>query len=137
MNKKKYAGPLPESAVTVSICDSCSTHTVALTAAMIISANARLAAPTLAGAYKPVAPKPLSAGRFGMVRITGTCGPNQRASAAWGMPAATEITRGRVSAMMRRQPQRHGAHLLRFDGEYHHLGALAPRSRCRAAVVTP
>ena len=33
-----------------------------------------------------------------MVRITGTCGPNQRASAACGMPAATDITRGRVSA---------------------------------------
>jgi len=41
MNRKKYAGPLPDKAVTVSICDSCSTHTVALTADMMVSANAR------------------------------------------------------------------------------------------------
>jgi hypothetical protein len=72
---------------------------------MIISANARLAAPTLAGANKPVAPKPLSAGRFGMVRITAFCGPNQRASAACGMPAATEINKGCDSARCGANPK--------------------------------
>jgi hypothetical protein len=96
-----------------------------------------LAAPTLGGAYRPVAPKPFSAGRFGMVRTTGICGPNQRASAAWGMPAATDITKGLGAAMMRRQTKRHGAHLLRLDREHHHLGALARRSRCRRAAPTP
>ena len=46
------------------------------------------AAPTLAGANRPVAPKPFRAGRFGMVRTTAISGPNQRARAACGIPAA-------------------------------------------------
>src|ERR1700690_1286470 len=96
MNRKKYAGPEPDSAVTVSIWDSCSTQTVALTAAMMDSASALPAGPTLGGGYRPVAPKPLRAGRFGMVRTMGMWAPNQRDSAACGMPAATEMSNGLV-----------------------------------------
>ena len=61
---------------------------------MMDSASALPAAPTAGGAYRPVAPKPLRAGRFGMVRTMGMWAPNQRDSAACGMPAATEMSKG-------------------------------------------
>ena len=97
---------------------------------MMDSASALPAAPTPGGAYKPVAPKPLRAGRFGMVRTMGMCGPNQRASAACGMPAATEMSKGLAISKVRLQREAHGAHLLRLHREDHHLGA-----RCGARVV--
>ena len=115
MNRKKYAGPLPESAVTVSICDSCSTHTVALTAAMMDSASARLAAPTLAGAYKSggaeaVECRPVGHGPHdGNLRAEPACERRVR-------NAGRHRHHQRLGGdQMRAQAQRHRAHLLRFD----------------------
>src|SRR5262249_6301055 len=44
----------------------------------------------------PVAPAPTSAGLLGMARITGTPGPHHFSSASSLIPAATDITNGRV-----------------------------------------
>ena len=43
-------------------------------------------------AYSAVMPAPISAGRFGIVRISGTPGPSQRAMSCKRIPAATEMT---------------------------------------------
>ena len=61
-------GPLPEIAVTASICASASAHTVLPTAARMRSAAARPAASTEGSAYRPVTPAPISAGVLGMQR---------------------------------------------------------------------
>ena len=105
ISRKKYAGPLPETAVTTSICASSGTHTVGPHAARIASAVARAAASTPGAAYSAVIPAPINAGRFGMVRTSGTSGPSQRARSCRRMPAATEITSGRSPARCAASPR--------------------------------
>ena len=89
---------LPDTAVPTSSCDSSGTQTVGPQAARIASAAWRDAASTPGMAYSAVMPAPISAGRFGIVRISGTPGPNQRAMSCNRIPAATEMTRAPEAA---------------------------------------
>ncbi len=56
----------------------------------VCSASARCCAVTVAAANIPVTPAPIRAGRFGIVRMTGTCAPTQALSDAIGIPAAMD-----------------------------------------------
>ena len=94
MTRKKYAGPLPESAVTRSSCSSCSTHTVTPTARRMDSACSRMTSFTSALAYRPQAPAPTSTAVLGITRTTGRFPPSQRSRSPMRTPAATETTSG-------------------------------------------
>src|SRR5882724_6482226 len=63
---------------------------------MTRSATSRCAPATLAGANRPVAPAPTNAGLLGIARITGTPPPHQLSRAEMRIPAAIDITIGRV-----------------------------------------
>ena len=90
INRKKYAGPLPDTAVTASICASSSSHRAMPTADSSCPACSRCAALTCALAYSPLAPWRSSAGVLGMQRTTGRGWPSQASRLAQGMPAAME-----------------------------------------------
>ena len=95
ITRKKYAGPLPETAVTASRAASSATQRVAPAAPRIRSATWRWAWSTPGSAYRPVMPVRTSAGVLGMHRTRGAPPPSQRLSAASGIPAAIESTSGR------------------------------------------
>ncbi len=122
INRKKYAGPLPDTAVTTSSCDSSGTQTVGPQAARIVSAVWRDAASTPGMAYSAVMPAPISAGRFGIVRISGTPGPSQRARSCNRIPAATEMTRAPAGGHLARDRAGDLRHLLWLHGEHHGAG---------------
>src|SRR5438876_509169 len=93
-SRNRYAGPLPESAVTTSSASSLATQMTSPTDRSSCSATARCGAATARGANNPVAAAPTSAGRLGMARTTATPGPHQASSAATRSPAATETRSG-------------------------------------------
>jgi hypothetical protein len=68
------------------------------TAPRISETMARCVSSSDRGAYTPVAPAPLSAGRFGIARATATPGPHQPAMSARRMPAAMDNTSGLLTA---------------------------------------
>src|SRR6185437_14636868 len=93
-SRKKYAGPEPDSAVTVSICASSSIQRTMPAASSRRSANDRCAASTLRLAQSPAAPAPTSAGVLGMQRTIACLPPSSSSICAMRTPAAMEINSG-------------------------------------------
>ena len=93
-SRKKYAGPEPDNAVTVSICASSSIQRTMPAAPSRRSASERWSWSTLRLAHRPLAPAPTSAGVLGMQRTMACCPPSRRSIWAMRMPAAMEMTSG-------------------------------------------
>src|SRR5579863_2389320 len=94
ISRKKYAGPLPERAVTASIRDSSSIHSAVPTASRSAWAVARCALLTRGLAQSAAAPAPSSAGVLGMARTIASPPPSQCSRSGAAMPAAMERTSG-------------------------------------------
>ena len=94
MTRKKYAGPLPDSAVTASIKPSSLTQRVIPTARRMDSARFFCSLLTALLANKAVAPLRTKAGVLGMVRTMAMSSPIHERRSLSRIPAAMEITSG-------------------------------------------
>ena len=94
ITRNTYAGPLPLTAVTTSSRLSSLTQTTSPTALRIRSASARSSVRDASKSARPVTPRPISAGVFGMLRTMRRCPPSQRERSLERMPAATLTTSG-------------------------------------------
>src|SRR3989344_5533597 len=122
MTRKKYAGPLPESAVTRSSCSSRSTHTVTPTARRMDSACSRMVSFTSALAYRPQAPAPTSTAVLGITRTTGRFPPEPAFEIADAHPGGDRDYQRVLVLCHCGECGGRGRQCLRFDGEYQDIG---------------
>ncbi len=96
ISRYTYAGPLPETAVTMSISASRATSTTSPMAVMMSRALSRAASLTRAFAKSPDTPRRSSAGWLGITRTMASSPPSQASMSTLRIPAAIEMISGRA-----------------------------------------